>query len=294
MAGTTGGTTGGGGGRTVVAQPPPQEELHRHVAFFAILLPGRPDRAEKVEAMRRLIPSLTVLEAVDGARLEPEELRRMVASGFLVPGADGSLVDAYVTAERRRLSRGNLGAFLSHRQAMARVAALADAQPGGGPRYGVVLEDDVVLRPGFLEAVALLTSVCDGLREQGGVVPDVVNMYVFEQQRQFFPQFAAAAAAEAAGEVPSAALVPTPEGLWGLQAYFMPPAGASKALGALWPMRGAVDEQVTRVGLNSLTLVGATVLDGEVIKSYTNTTAPLDDALAGVAPPTTRIGGLAG
>lgn len=266
-----------------VARPPPTEELAKHVAFFVVLLRDRPDRVAKVDVMRQMVPSLQVIDAIDGGKLTIEELGRLVESGMLKPGPDGKHVDEYV--DGRVMTVGNLGAYLSHRLAMQRVAALG--RDVGGPRYGVVLEDDVVLRPGFLEAVALMVHAFDSMGLEGAVVPDIVNMYVFESQRRFFKQFADQERVSGQGQVPSAALVPTPVGLWGLQCYMLPPPGAAKALQLMWPMRGAVDEQITRVGLNSLTLVGVTVVDGEVVKSYTNTTRTIDEALAD--RPTRRI-----
>lgn len=53
------------------------------IRYFVILLRGRPERVANVERMRRLLPNLTVVDAVVGADLGRKELEDLVKSGFL-------------------------------------------------------------------------------------------------------------------------------------------------------------------------------------------------------------------
>jgi GR25 family glycosyltransferase involved in LPS biosynthesis len=209
--------------------------------FMAIQLSGRPERVRHVDAMRRLLPSLEVVEAIDGAaELDGAALRSLVSSGFVLPG---STDDAYVVP-RRPILVNNVAAFLSHRRALARVA--------DGTRVGVVLEDDVELLGDFLEAARVATEAM--LADPEGV--EFVQLYVMPDQlavvrpKAWTPRrhiLAGDGHGRNGRESRLWSLVPKPTYSWGLHAYAVSPAGAAKLLAHLWPMLGAVDEQLPRL-----------------------------------------------
>jgi hypothetical protein len=106
----------------------------------------------------------------------------------------------------------------------------------------VVLEDDVLLFGGFLEAARAATDAI--LAEPNEV--EFVQLYVMPQQllmvrpkawtpRRHHPL------------VPCHSLVPKPDYSWGLHAYAVSPVGAAKILASTWPMLGAADEQIPRL-----------------------------------------------
>ena len=203
------------------------------VSSYCICMVKNPRRVENVRKMREILPDLQVIEAIDGKALEKTDIDAFVEEGFLVPNAKYEFKDKYVFNVDRDISIGELGIFLSHRKALERVRD-QEAQ------YGVIFEDDVILHPDFERKMG------EAIRcmESNAIEFDVLLMYVFENQKFIF---------EHLNNVPH--IVPTPKGLWGLQAYVVPKNRASAVLEKLWPMEGAADEQITRVGLKHYTCV---------------------------------------
>ena len=218
------------------------------VQFYCVCLINRQERIDSLNKIKEIIPDIQVIEAIDGKNFTRDDIERYTKEGFLTPNSIGKYVDIYVHS--RALNVGNLGSFLSHRKTIETIAK--QTKP-----FGVVLEDDIVLEEGFLENLS-------NVIEQASVYEfDLLNLYVFESQRNLFPT--------------EPNLVKAPVGLWGLQCYMIRNTHANKVLKALWPMLGATDEQITRVGLNSYVLTGIELIKGEVIKSYTNTTRTIND-----------------
>ena len=215
------------------------------VRFYAVLLERRSERVAMVDAMRTSLRMLEVVPAVDGAaELGEAELKALADAGFLVPpfvhefgGGGGAFAVNQVAS------------FLSHRKAIARVAEDCRA---GLCDFGVVLEDDVELRPGFAAAVEAVASSSSS--SQGNEV-DVVQLYVMPSQRMSFRKTWDRAPCVRE-------LKRSPPGTWGMQAYLIAGADAAdKLLRGLWPMRGATDEQLSRVpGLELYALTGCQLL----------------------------------
>ena len=242
--------------------------------YYVILLSRRPERVALVERMRQLLPpdSLTVVEAVDGAaELDADALADLAESGFLRAPYE----DEYVPG--RPLLVNSVAACMSHRRALERVAqdleaaeAARSASGCGQPLCGVVLEDDVVLSPESFEWVVRSTAeACWGKDVIGCTAAspvDVVQMYVMPSQRGFVrpTSFGAGKASKAskASDKEEYQVVPAPEGTWGMQCYMMRASGARKLHAGLSPMRGAVDEQLSRIpGLGLFALFGDPILE---------------------------------
>ena len=231
-----------GGGDAFPPLVPPRSAASTR--YYAVLLRGRPDREAAVARLRAALPNLTVVDAVDGAALGGPELRGLAHThGFLQAPYVDTLVNG-AGKDQRRLLVNSVAAFLSHRRAIKAAvddAAAAEAQ-GRDAGAAVVFEDDVALRPEFL-------PVLDGVQDAvAGRPVDVVHLYVMPGQRAAFRR----------PTNPRYVLARTPAGLWGMQAYLLPDAAAAaKVLAGLWPMRGVVDEQITRIkDVDSFTLVG--------------------------------------
>ena len=239
--------------------------------YYVILLSRRPERVALVERMRQLLPpdSLTVVEAVDGAaELDADALADLAESGFIRAPYE----DEYVPG--RPLLVNSVAACMSHRRALERVAqdleaaeAARSASGRGRPLCGVVLEDDVVLSPESFEWVVRATAeACWGKGGGGGggggaATPvDIVQMYVMPSQRGFVRPTSFGAGK--ASDKEEYQVVPSPEGTWGMQCYMMRASGARKLHAGLSPMRGAVDEQLSRIpGLGHFALVGDPILE---------------------------------
>jgi GR25 family glycosyltransferase involved in LPS biosynthesis len=222
------------------------------VQFYTVCLTNRPDRVEKVKLLQNVIPDLIVVDAVDGNFYTANDINKMTAEGFLIKDAAKGYVDQYIKG--RPLTVGNVGSFVSHRKAIECVSKQEK-------KFGIVLEDDIRLYDDFLENIE---GIIENVKDMDF---DLIHMYIFENQRHMFPK------------VSSPQLITTPEGLWGLQCYLMTNTSAKKVWERLFPMKGATDEQITRIGLNGYTLLGLDLLEGEVIKSYTNTTKKLNDLI---------------
>jgi GR25 family glycosyltransferase involved in LPS biosynthesis len=226
-------------------------ELLEEIDFYCVCLVNRQERIESVNEIRRVIPNLQIIEALDGKFMTKDDIEKYTKEGFLIKDRNGTYTDKYITG--RPLNVGNVGSFISHRKAIEKISQQSK-------RFGIVIEDDVVLENNFLE------NICNIVEHVKNVEFDLINLYVFESQRPMFPK----------NEV---CLRKVPVGLWGLQLYLVEKNKAQKVLNALWPMLGATDEQITRVGLNSYVLTGQELIKGEVIKSYTNTTKTLNDLI---------------
>lgn len=197
--------------------------------FLVVCLTGREDRVRNVTEMQRILPQVQIVEAVDGHRLTKIDLQVLQADGLLPE--TGRLCDNYVhPPDRGRLLKmGELGAFLSHRKAIEMIA-------NGDAPAGVIFEDDVRPCAKFCEKLELALSFASA-------DADLIHLFIFPQQKKQFP-------------AKGAYLYKAPNGLFGLQCYFITKAGAKFALDRLKPMLGAVDEMATRVGLRSYVVSG--------------------------------------
>lgn len=220
------------------------------VVFYCVCLVNRPDRIENLKQIQKVIPNIVVIEALDGKYITKADILKYTEEGFLIP-QNGKYVDSYITG--RPLNVGNIGAFVTHKTAIEAISKQ-------DKKYGIIIEDDIVLQDRFLE------NLEDIIEHSKNLDFDLLHLYIFESQRQIFPQN-------------EKCFVKTPVGLWGLQLYMIKKTNAVNVLKALWPMLGAVDEQITRMGLKGYTMSGVQLIEGEVIKSYTNTTKKVDDLL---------------
>ena len=231
------------------------------IRFFPICISSRPERVRCVRAYRAHVEAiaakrgrpwtLEVVEAVDGkAELDAAKLGELRASGFLA-----SEHDAYMPG--RPIVVNQVAAFLSHRRALGRIADLA----GSAITFGVVLEDDLVIddRDAFESAVEAASEVLRRRPEVG-----LVQLYVMPAQRSLFrpgPGFSRKAARLAEDRVGRWTVVPKPTVSWGSHAYAVRPRAARLLLDDhMWPMLGAIDEQLARAsaatGINAVALLG--------------------------------------
>ena len=215
--------------------------------YYVVHLRGCAARERAVSRLRESLPNLTVVDAVDGAALGADELRLLAAEGFLQPPFVDRLVNGAANG-RRRLLVNSVAVTLSHRRALQAVAddMAGDSSSGSA----VVFEDDVAVRPGrFLPVVEGVLATARDLHV------DLVRLYVMPSQMLMFRKPARSGVRYV--------LSRTPRDQWGTQAYLVPDAGAAaRALAGLWPMLGAVDEQLSRVpDLAAYTLVGPPIVD---------------------------------
>ena len=151
----------------LVREPPPHVSDADDPRFLAIQLSNRPERVRVVDAMRPLLSTLEVVDAIDGAaELDAPALTSLIDSGFILRGCTD---DAFVVP-RKPILVNNVAAFLSHRLALTRVAE--------GSRVGVVIEDDVELLGDFLEAARAATAAMLADPEE----VEFVQLYVMPDQ----------------------------------------------------------------------------------------------------------------
>ncbi|MCU9836255.1 glycosyltransferase family 25 protein [Ruegeria sp. WL0004] len=103
---------------------------------FVIHLERAKDRRAQAETLVEQLPYAALLPAVDGAALAPEARGRAFRPGILQP------------AYPFDLRPGEIGCFLSHRAAWARLVE-SDAEAA------LIIEDDMALETGFADALAL-------------------------------------------------------------------------------------------------------------------------------------------
>ena len=252
--------------------PPPTDSIghsrhSRHsISYYPILLRGRGDREAHVETMRReLEPTgapFEVITAVDGAtELCGAALSALVEKGFLSPPFSDEFVPG------RRLVVNNVAAFLSHVRAIERVAAdLEAAEAEGRHVVGAVLEDDVVFVGGGERFHDLLVRTADAVWSRPFVETEdkstVVQMYLMPNQvMKLYPMTMQSAPTSESEHC----IMRSPEGTWGMQCYLMRSEGARKLLEGFRTLRGAVDEQISRIpGLDLRCLSGPPALIEDV------------------------------
>ncbi len=102
---------------------------------------------ERLDAMRRQLGGLGLaydrLPATDGARLDPGTLARYYSEAL------------NLRQYHKRLTSGEIGCYISHLRAWEMIVAR-------GWDYALVLEDDLVLRPEFPDALAALAALPAG------------------------------------------------------------------------------------------------------------------------------------
>ena len=243
--------------RKIIPVRPLSIERKVKIDYFAVCLTKRPERLAHVKSMCREVPSLEIVDAIDGRRMiDGPYVKRLVDRGFLK-----SFEDEHVS--NRPLTVNNLAAFLSHLEALHRVR---DALKSKYTDFGVILEDDVILSQDFQSVVK---SVAKSIEDRDDV--DVVLLYVFPSQGMI---------ARPISLVPlstTRVLVPTPEGLWGQQGYLVTRSGVDKLIEGFGEMRSVMDEQMTRIeNLNSWVLSGPSIIEEDNVgaPSVTATPAP--------------------
>jgi glycosyl transferase family 25 len=99
--------------------------------FFVIQMEGSAQRQRNVEALRQALPfDVTIYPAIDGNRITPSALRRLIGAGE-------------IDVLSLRLHMGQLGCALSHIGVWRQLL-------GSGLDWAVVLEDDARLAPDFI------------------------------------------------------------------------------------------------------------------------------------------------
>ena len=221
---------------------------HNDITFYCICLTQNQERFNNViNNIVPYLPNCNIVEAVDGTKLTETDLAQLVHDGVLSCDEHGKIKDQIIPG--REMTRGAIGAFLSHIQILKTIA-------GQIATYGVILEDDISIVDGFYEK---LSGIIDRVnKHEPTVTYDYLNFNIMDYQKKFFPvidQFNV-----------------IPPGLWGLQIYLVRKDTASKIVQALQPMISRIDEQITRVGLTGFVWCGENLLksDGD-LGSYTNT-----------------------
>ena len=251
-----------------------EESLGGRIAFYTVHLSQRRERAAKVAEARvelarqasvRGLPGMVIrtVEAVDGAAElgTDARMRELVDSGFLSSCSPLPL-DEYTGVPLRT---NNVAAFMSHRRALERVVT-------DRVEYAVIVEDDVVFRPRFYEAVERVVRALESEPPRQAAA-DVVQLHVMPTQRMDYMQ---TWDPDRCGTTWRLAL--SPSGTWGMQAYLVTAAAAAALLrpGGLWPMRGAVDEQLSRIDTGVVrlrALVGYPTVVDEDTRSAPSVTA---------------------
>ena len=225
-----------------------------NVKYYAVLLRSRAERVAIVDDMRKSLPdgSLTVVPAVEGsAELDAARLSKLTLSGFLSP----PYFDAYVPY--RPILVNSVASFLSHVRAIEKlVEDLCDDS------VGVILEDDIrLLGPeGAFHAKVMDTCRSVWWENPSAHKPDVVQMYVMPTQRVFVNPIVLYGQGRMKHD--EHVVQPSPESNWGMQCYMMRLEGAKKLLEGFKTMKGAVDEQISRIpGLDLRCLVGRSIIE---------------------------------
>jgi len=196
--------------------------------YYVVCLTNRADRVANVTESRKVIPQMEIIEAVDGNKMTVDDIRDWQKKGYLPE--DHRLYDHMIVAplRGRKLKMGEIGAFLSHCKALEAIA-------NGDAPGGVVFEDDAIPLPGFMTNLATILNV---LRPY----TDFVHLFVSHSHKKFFSK--------------EPRLYTAPNGLHGMVCYFVTKEGAKYALKRMKPQCGAVDETITRIGLNSYVVGG--------------------------------------
>lgn len=238
--------------------------------YYAVLLKSRPERVAIVEEMREGLPedSLTVVDAVEGRSLNAAELSALSLARFLDP----PYYDAYVPD--RPILVNTVASFMSHVRAIKRLIEDLEKDPEA---VGVILEDDVRFlgRPGeFHEKVVDTCRALwsDGVSESDHA--DVVQMFVMPIQRTFVSPIVKYGRRNLGVPQSEHVVLPSPESNWGMQCYMMRLKGAKKLLEGFSVMRGAADEQISRIpGLDLRCLVGPPIIEEDTTNAPSVTQA---------------------
>ena len=202
--------------------------------FYVVCLTKNEARLKAADVIRSVIPQLKVVDAVDGHQFTLKDIRDLQKEGSLPE--DSRLVDNMVAPPdrgRRPFKVGEVGAFLSHRKAIREVAE-------GNADAAVIFEDDTIPDVRFKEK---LDVILQHVPEDA----DIVHLYVFPSQKKYLPD--------------KPGIVMTPNGLFGLQCYYITKKGAKFAMEKLKTMHGAIDEMITRIGLFSYCAVGIELVE---------------------------------
>ena len=241
-------------------------ETTHPVRYYAVLLESRPERVAIVDDMKKALPegSLTVVGAVDGRKeLDAARLSALTLSGFLEP----LYYDAYVPD--RPMLVNTVASFMSHVRALKRL--VEDLETDGNPNaVGVILEDDVRFLVPFHRKIV---DTCRAVWwEEGGSSADVVQMFVMPMQRIFVNPIVRYGQRRPRHD--EHVVIRSPESNWGMQCYMMRLEGAKKLLEGFAVMRGAADEQISRIpGLDLRCLVGPPILEEDTTNAPSVTQA---------------------
>ncbi len=208
------------------------------IHYYCVALP---QRAENVAKIRETLPSLTMIEACNGALFTKEFIDKLKMDGFLP--SDG--IDKHVLG--RNISVGQVACFMSHQRTLLTI--LQQEEP-----YAVIVEDDVELCPGFVENVENVIRS----KEQSDF--DLIRLHVVDSQKVLLP-------ADLKG------IMPVPNGFWGTVAYLVKKKNVPAILAALFPMNSTIDIQLSYSNLSQYVVVGIPFIKEQNIPSFLNTEA---------------------
>ena len=159
---------------------------------------------------------------------------------------------------------------MSHVRAIRRL--IEDLERDDPNAVGVILEDDVRFLGALGDFHAKIVAACRALWWESDETADVVQMYVMPSQRIFVSPIVQYGRRKPRKD--EHVILPSPESNWGLQCYMMRLEGAKKLLAGFAVMKGAADEQISRIpGLDLRCLVGPPILEEDAANAPSVTQA---------------------
>lgn len=207
------------------------------IRFYAICLQHNEQRVAKINAVKKILPDLQIVDAIDARLIKSRDIEKMKDDNFFVKRNN-----KYVDCFGRAYQLGGLACFLSHKKVMEMIQHQKES-------YAIVFEDDIALLPNFHEKMYVILQML-----HDSISVDICNLYIHPQQRKN-------------PNAPPGLLI-APPGLIGTQCLLYKQSTIQRVLNSMQKYGNPIDEQLSRdMSLNYICLSGIDLLVCDEIPS---------------------------
>lgn len=222
----------------------PQQKLSK-IHYYSLCLKDRIERVEKVNDVKKILPQLDIVTAIDASKFSEAFIEKLKEDDFFFK-QDGKYKDAL--GDKYRFSE--IGCFLSHKMVLEKVLEQKE-------EYAVIFEDDIVLLPNFHEKMHKVMELIEEYEKETGEF-HIANLFIHHSSESYEPV--------QSDSIPS--FMKVPKGFFGMQCYIVKKSNVKYFIHILKKYYCQIDIQLSNwPGLHYIYLVGLILIKTDVVHS---------------------------